>query len=274
MPTTNDAPPLSVVEPGRVVVVPPSEDPFSQEAWSWVQHPWEQPPGQPTPGLLLLLEEGGYISRKSPLSERDLPTWEDIFPVISHSSKLLQALLASVGNSEFYYRTILYEALQGGFRDPILLQGLLWHAPHGEMRHDPEGLHKLSHWAAEIQKLLSAGVLNAESWSPGGESCLVSLSPATSMPGKEIPTHSLRERPAPPSSPEDLGNELNFLATLASRLEQQVDELERRHLGSTAEPGGPVSPSLTLQENGGDLEELRRVLEKFLSKNPDLLDSE
>jgi hypothetical protein len=269
----DDAAPLSVVEPGRVVVVPPSGDPSSQEAWSWVQHPWEQPPGQPTPGLLLLLEEGGYISRKSPLSEGDLPTWEDIFPVISHSSKLLQALLASVGNSEFYYRTILYEALKGGFRDPRMLQGLLWHAPHGEMRHDPEGLHKLSHWAAEIQKLLSAEALNAENWSPGGESCLAGPSAAASTAGTETPMHGLRERPVTPSSPEDVGNELNFLASLASQLEQQVDELERQHLFSTDEHGGSVSHSLTPQKNGGDLEELRRAFEKFLSKNPNLLDS-
>lgn len=266
--------PLSLMGPGRVVAVPPSGDPASQEAWCWLQQPWEQPPGHPTPGLLLLLEEGGYISRKSPLSEGDLPTWEDIFPLISHSSLLLQALLASAANSEFYYRTILYEALQAGFRDPRMLQGLLWHAPHGEMRQDPEGLHKLSHWAAEIQKLLSAGALNAESWSPGGESCLAAPPHAASTPGTETPAPSLRERPATPSSPEDVGNELNFLATLASRLEQQVDELERQHLSSTAEPGGRVSSTLTPQNNGGDLEELRRVLEKFLSKNPDLLDSE
>ena len=257
--------PLSVLGPGRVVAVPPSGDPASQEDWCWLQHPWEQPPGQPTPGLLLLLEEGGYISRKSPIAPGDLPSWEEIFPSISHSSTLLQALLASVANKEFYYRTILHEALQAGFRDPRMLQGLLWHAPHGEMRQDPEGLHKLSHWAAEIQKLLSAGALNAESWYPGGESCLA---------GTETPAPGLRERPAPPSSPGDVGNELNFLAALASRLEQQVDELERRHLASTAEPGGNASPSLTPQENGGDLDEVRRVLEKFLSNNPDLLDSE
>ena len=70
-----------------------------------------------------------------------------------------------------------------------------------------------------------------------------------------------------------MGNELNFLATLASQLEQQVDELERQQLFSMAEPGDRGSPSLTPQKNGEDLEELRRVLEKFLSKNPDLLDS-
>ncbi len=254
---------LSVAGPGKIVAVPPSGAPASQEAWCWLQPPWKQPPGHPTPGLLLLLEEGGYISRKSPLSEGDLPTWDDIFPCICHSSRLLQALLASVANSDFYYRTILHEALQAGLKDPRMLQGLLWHAPHGEMRQDPEGLHTLSHWAAEIQKLLSAGALPAESCPPGGESCLTGPPHAASTP---------KGRPAAPSSPADWGNELNFLATLASQLEHQVDELERQHLLSTAEPGDRVSPSLTPQKNGRDFEELRHALEKFLSKNPDLLD--
>jgi hypothetical protein len=254
--------PLSVVGPGRIVTVPPSGDPSSQEAWRWFRHPWEQAPGHPSPGLLLLLEEGGYISRKSLISEKDLPTWDDIFPSICHSSKLLQALLASVANSESYYRTILSEALQGGFRDPRMLQGLLWHAPHGEMRQDPEGLHKLSHWTGEIQKLLSAGVSPVQNCSPGRDSRLPATH-AASTPGGG---------PAAPSSPADVGNELNFLATLASQLEQQVNELERQQGFSLTEPGDRGASGLTPLKNGGDLEELRHVLEKFLSKNPDLLD--
>ena len=114
----DEAAPLSVMGPGRVVAVPPSVDPSSHEDWCWLQPHWGQPPGLPTPGLLLLLEEAGYISRKSPLSDGDLPSWEDIYPFICHSSKLLQALLASVATSELYYRTILYEALRAGLRDP------------------------------------------------------------------------------------------------------------------------------------------------------------
>jgi hypothetical protein len=265
--------PLSVVGPGGVAAVPPSEDPYSLEPWYWLQQPWEQPPGHPTPALLLLLEEGGYISRKGLLSEGDLPTWEDIFPVISHSSKLLQALLAKAATSELYYRTILYEALQAGFCDPRMLQGLLWHSPYGEMRHDPEGLHKLSHWAAEIQKLLSLGALNPERWSPNGEARLTGPHLAVSTPGTETQTPSPSERAATPSAPEALGDELNFLATLASKLEQQVDELERQQVSPTGAPGGRVAPNSTSQENGGDLDELHRALEKFLSKNPDLLGS-
>jgi hypothetical protein len=264
--------PLSVAGPGRVVAVPPSGDPSSQEAWYWLQPPWEHPPGYPTPGLLLLLEEGGYLSRQSPLSEGDLPTWDDIFPAICHSSRLLQALLASVADREFYYRTILQEALGAGFRDPRMLQGLIWHAPQGEMRQDPEGLQKLSHWAAEIQKLLSAGVLTAESCSPGRESCLSGPPQAPAAPGAETHAPDLTGGLAPLPAPAELGDELNFLAAFASQLEQQVDELERQHLALAADPGGRVSPSPPPRENEGDLEELRHVLGKFLSKNPNFLD--
>jgi hypothetical protein len=268
--------PLSVLGPGRLVAVPPSVDPSSQEDWCWVQPPWEQPPGHPTPEVLLLLEEGGYISRKSPISEGDLPTWEEIYPTILHSSKLLKALLASVATSESYYRTILYEALGAGFRDPRMLQGLLWHAPHGEMRHDPEGLHKLAHWAEEIQRLLSADALNAGNGSPSAEPRLAGPLQAAFAPDTDADTLSLREspgNPATPSYPENLRNELNFLATLASKLEQQVDELERQQLSSTVEPEDSVSLSLTPQNNGAESEELRRALEKFLSNHQDLLDS-
>lgn len=266
--------PLSVLGPGSVVAVPPSVDPSSQEDWCWLQPHWGQPPGLPTPGLLLLLEESGYISRKSPRSEGDLPTWDDIYPCICHSSSLLQALLASVASSELYYLTILHEAMRAGFRDPRMLQGLLWHAPQGQMRHDPDGRQQLSHWAAEIERLLSPEAINAERWSPGGESCLTGPRYAAAAPGTETDTPGLRERPGgtvTSSSPEDLQNELNFLATLASELEQQVDQLERQQVSSTAEPGSSVSPSLTPQKNAGELEELRRALEKFLSKNQDLL---
>jgi hypothetical protein len=262
--------PLSVLGPGKVVAVPPSVDPSSQQDWCWLQPPWEQPPGHPTPGILLLLEEGGYISRKSPISEGDLPTWEDIYPFILNSSKLLKALLASVATSESYYRIILYEALGAGFRDPRMLQGLLWHAPHGEMRHDPEGLHKLSQWASEIQRLLSVEALNPENLSPGGKPCLSDPLQAPSAPGTETESP---ENTATLSYPENLISELNFLATLASELEQQVDELERQHLSSTAEPGDRVSLSPTPENNGGESEELRRALEKFLSNNQNLLDS-
>lgn len=281
--------PMSVIGTGKVVVVPPSVDQFSHETWHWLHPPWQQPPRHPTPRLLLLLEEGGYISRKT-MAEEDLPAWEDIYPLICHSNKLLQALLTPVATRELYYRNILDEALQAGFRDPRMLQGLLWHAPHGEAGHDSEGQQKLSQWAAEIQRLLSTEAWSAGSGFSGRESCVSAPPSAASTPGTEAesrPTSPLlRERAetaATPPSSENRWHELNVLEAIALELEQQVDKLERQHLSSEVGSGSSsspslneksASPSLTALENGGDLEQLRRAVQEFLLKNQGLLDSE
>jgi hypothetical protein len=242
---------LSVIGPGSLVPVPPSADPASREAWHWLHPPWERHPWYPFPGLLRLLEEVGYISRRNLLPEEDFPPWEDLYPVICDSPELLQALMTPVATKELYYRTILYEAIRAGFRDPRMLQGLLWHAPHGETRHGLEAGQQLSRWAMEIQGLLSAEVLKP-------------MSKATSP------------------STEKGWNELNLLATLASELEQQVDELERQQLSSEVEPGRSssplqpeknVTPNLTGQKNWEELEELHGALEDLLSKYKDLSDS-
>ena len=206
------------------------------------------------------------------MPEEDLPTWEDLYPVICRSNELLQAVLTPVATREQYYRTILYEALRAGFRDPRMLQGLLWHAPHGETRHGLEAQQQLSQWAMEIKWLVSAEVLSAESGS----------SPAASTPGAGSASPRGKERPrsaAAPPSPENLRDELNSLATLASELEQQVDELEGQQLSPAIEPGRSSSASqheksLTAQKNREELEELRCALEEFLSKHQDRLDSE
>jgi hypothetical protein len=264
----NEDAPLSVIGPGRVVPVPPAKNPASRQAWRWLHPPWRQPPRHPSRGLLLLLKEAGYISRRSPMPGEDLPTWEDLYPVICRSNELLQTVLTPVAATDLYYRSILYEALRAGFRDPRMLQGLLWHAPHGETRLGLEAQQQLSQWAREIQWLLSAEVLSAESGS----------SHAASPPGAGPAAPRGPERPrcatAPPS-PENVRDELSLLATLASELEQQVHELEEQQLSAAIEPGGSsfpsqheksASPSLAAQQNREELEELRCALEAILAK--------
>jgi hypothetical protein len=243
--------PMSLLGPGRVVAVPPSIDPSSREVWRWVQSPLQQPPGYPTSGLLFLLEEGGYISRRTPISEGDLPSWEDIYPIISRSNELVQALLVSVATSDVYYQTILQQALRAGFRDLKILQGLLWYAPHGEMWRDPEGLQKLSHWTTEIQRFLSSEALNVESGLLGATHP-ADPPPSASASCTETGSLHFREKPrilTTPSPPENSANEFNFLASLASEVEQLVAELERQYLASTVDPQGSASPSLIPQKN-------------------------
>ncbi|MCK9377751.1 MAG: hypothetical protein M0P73_16590 [Syntrophobacterales bacterium] len=253
--------PLSVLGPGRMIPVPPSPDPASRETWRWLNPPWQQPPRHPSSGLLLLLEEVGAISRRNPTFDAGLPTWEHLYPNICRSQELLHAIMTPVATRELYYQTILYEALRAGFRDLGILLGLLWHAPHGATRPGLEGQQQLTQWAQEIQWLLSA-----ESGSPP----LAPVTGTASFPLWEKPAGA-----APAANPENLWGELDFLAGLTEELEKRVEDLERQQLAADSEPQSGSAPpqperastSLTLRKSREELEELRRALEAFLSKD-------
>jgi hypothetical protein len=246
--------PLSVLGPGSLVPVPPSSDPSSQITWHWLALPWEQPPGQPSPELLILLEDCGFISRKNLAAVEDLPSWKEIYPRICHSEKLLQALLAPEEESRLYYRKILYEAMQAGFQDLGLLLGLLWHAPHSEIRHDPEGREQLSLWAESLQELLA------------------------DEPSSHITETEVLESAAASSPPADLMAELQVLAAQTLELEQQLEQLE--DLRASQERGAEDGSAPSSEANAGpqgsqqELAELRRAVEDFLAGMKDLPDPE
>ena len=237
--------PLSVLGPGSLVPVPPSSVSSGQMAWEWLTLPWEQPPGQPSPELLILLEDCGFISRKSGNAVEDLPSWKEIYPRISHSEKLLQALLAPEEESSLYYRKILYEAIQAGFTDLELLLGLLWHAPHSEIRHDPEGREQLALWAESLQELLA---------------------PETG----ETTTAGIPESEAESSSPEDMLTELKVLAAQTLELEQHLEHLEE--LEASQEMDSADSPNPLDKQK--EFAELRRAVEDFLAGVKNLPDPE
>jgi hypothetical protein len=130
---------------------------------------------------------------------------------------LLQALLAPEEESRLYYRKILYEAMQAGFTDLELLLGLLWYAPHSEIRLDPDGREQLALWAESLQELLAEA---------SGE---------TNAAGKS-------ESEAASSSPEDVMGELRILAAQTLELEQQLEQLEE--LGALQETGPVDGPGL------------------------------
>jgi len=255
--------PLSVIGPGGIAPVPPATELSSRDPWRWEQPPWEQPPWEPSPGLLLLLQETGYIYRRSAAAAEGWPAWEELYPAVCRSQALLQAVFTPVASREQYYRAIIYEALRAGFRDPRTLLGLIWHAPHGETWQSPEARERLSHWAREIQQLLTTQLLNGDNFpyaaaAPASEKALQSSA---------VDTH---------------WNELRYLAQLAAELEHQVEELERQQLSSEVAPGRaspPLqavpgsSPSRSAEEQQGEIEELRATLEEVLSKYQELLNS-
>jgi hypothetical protein len=232
--------PLSILGPGHSVMVPPSADPASQVLWHWLAPPWEQPPGEPSPELLILLEDCGFISRKSLISVEELPTWKEIYPLIRHAEGLLQALLAPEESSAWYYRKILQEALQAGFQDLHLLLGLLWHAPHSELRLDPGGRGQLAQWAEKLEGLLSKEPLDVTGDTP-----------------------EYGEGVAAPPPHEGLLSELDILAAQTRDLEQQLEKLEDlRAAGETREEGGPHSEA---EDSLEELEDLRQSVEDFLA---------
>ncbi len=233
--------PLTVIGPGDLVTVPPAVDPYSQEAWEWLAPPWEQSPAEPSPELLILLEDCGFVARKTPAVVEDLPTWKEIYPLISHSEKLLQALLAPEEESHLYYRKILQEALEAGFRDLRLLLSLLWHAPHSELRHEADGREQLAQWAERLEELLSR-----EAAAPNGG----------------IPEDA--GEAAADASGEAIMTELQVLAAQTMVLEHQLEQL-----GGQPTPG-ETGDDLELQDNLQELEDLRQAVEDFLkgAKNP------
>lgn len=133
---------IQVYGEGGRVPLPPSLVPGAQETSRWLVPPWEKPPAPPTPRLVEFLKGHFPSAEPEKLQEPDLPEWEEIFAHISPQPRLMQTLLTPVANSEEYYRMLLGEARHSGLQDERLLLGLLWHAPLGAGRHDPNALQR------------------------------------------------------------------------------------------------------------------------------------
>ncbi|MGQ9689340.1 MAG: hypothetical protein ACUVXF_11225 [Desulfobaccales bacterium] len=239
--------PLAMLGPGAVVMVPPTPDRDVQDSWTWLSPPWEQPVGPPPPELLIIFEECGFLSRKAIPAPEDLPTWNTIFPALSKVERLLYALLAPEEDREQYYRKILQEALRAGFRESKFLLGLLWHAPHGEARSAIGTRQFLSRWQEEIDQLLAVAASRFPFAGPGkddsGTPALDSLS----------------------SLPAALRQEFEAWEAQTAALEEQLRRLE----GPTGAPdlttGGTPGSFGRDKPYPGELEDLRRAVEEFLT---------
>jgi hypothetical protein len=128
------APQVMIYGEGGMVLVPPSMEPQAREPWRWVSPPWETPPQPPKPAVWQFLKEHVPAGTVEP----EVPSWGAIYQVIAKHSTLLKALLVPTKSQDAYYQGILRSALQSGFQEPAFLLGLLWHAPHGEARHNPD----------------------------------------------------------------------------------------------------------------------------------------
>jgi hypothetical protein len=128
------APQVLIYGEGGLVLAPPSLEPQAREPWRWLQPPWETPPLPPKPAVWQFLKE--YIP--AALVKPEVQSWAEIYQMIAPHGSLLKALLVPPTSQVAYYQGLINTALGLGFKDPGLLFGLLWHAPHGEGRNDPE----------------------------------------------------------------------------------------------------------------------------------------
>ena len=129
-------PEISWFGEGHVVPVPPSFDAEMQETWRWVCPPWENPPQCPSQPLSRFLQQ--HLTRETQSRPEVSLSWQEVYCLVSPFEPLLQALSASYPSIWNYYQGILEAAVAAGLTSPEVLLSLLWHAPRGNARQQPE----------------------------------------------------------------------------------------------------------------------------------------
>jgi hypothetical protein len=183
------APQVLIYGEGGLLLVPPSLEPQAREPWRWLQPPWESPPRPPKPAVWQFLKE--YIPAAMVNSE--VQSWAEIYRMIAPHGSLLKALLVPPTSQDEYYQGITHTARGLGFKDPALLFSLLWHAPHGEARHNPEKRNYLQALVATARDRQEGGAsvpglparMDGGAWPDKPASHLSTASPAT-QPTKDV----------------------------------------------------------------------------------------
>jgi hypothetical protein len=147
------APQVLIYGEGGLVLAPPSLEPQGREPWRWLRPPWEAPPLPPKPAVWQFLKE--YIP--AAMVTPEVQSWGEIYQMIAPHGSMLKALLVPPTSQAAYYQEIVNTALGLGFKNPALLLGLLWHAPHGEARQNPEKREYLQGFIAKAQDRQAGG---------------------------------------------------------------------------------------------------------------------
>jgi hypothetical protein len=186
---------IKVFGEGDLALAPPSLEPRAQSNWRWLRPPWDSAPGPPPPILKKIIKVA------APDQDACLPApvilaWEKIYPAIAPFPVILQALMSPALSRESYYQRLLETARAQGLQDPQLLLGLLWHAPLGDAREQPQG------WKY-LQQLLNRGRLGEQLNATGGNSRSPVMGPQIQAPPEE-PVRSIDPRPSAPMVGESL----------------------------------------------------------------------
>ena len=183
------APQVLIYGEGGLVLVPPSLEPQAREPWRWLRPPWEAPPLPPKPAVWQFLKE--YIP--AAMVKPEVQSWAEIYRMIAPHGSLLKALLVPPTSQDEYYQGIINTALGLGFKDPAVLFGLLWHAPHGEARQNPEKRDYLQELVAKARDRQEGGAsvpglparMDGGAWPDKPAGHLETASPAT-QPTKDV----------------------------------------------------------------------------------------
>lgn len=197
---------ITVYGEGGWVLAPPSSESPGEEPWRWLTPPWAAPPGHPPPALWQFIKQ--HLSETEiavTKPEPTIPSWEEVYRLVSPCATILQALLAPADSPEEYYEDLLQAALGVGLKDPSLLLGLLWHAPHGD------ALQRAERW--EYLLNLVTTVLQEH---PEPEAPTRPLTEPPTILGDQVVIERFRY--------EALLLELRQLATRAAELEQKLAE--------------------------------------------------
>ena len=199
------APQVLIYGEGGLLLAPPSLEPQAREPWRWLRPPWETPPLPPKPAVWHFLKE--HIP--AALVKPEVQSWEEIYRMIAPYGAMLKALLMPPTSQDAYYQGIITTALGLGFKDPALLFGLLWHAPHGEARQNPEKRDYLQALAATARDRQTGGAplpglparIPGGAWPDKPAISLQTASPAT-QPAQEVLDMLSGSGPADPGRDE------------------------------------------------------------------------
>lgn len=141
---------------GAVTLLPPSLDPFTQERWQWRNPPWDSAPS-PLPLAILhyLHSLQGPAAAGPDLEGQPRLSWQELYCLISPFEVVLRAFSHRAASSDDYYENLFRAALETGLTDSDLLLSLLWHAPLGDARQQPERWAKLQQLVRKVRLLES-----------------------------------------------------------------------------------------------------------------------
>lgn len=269
---------IKVYGEGGLALAPPTTAPEFQAPWQWCASPWETWPDPPGPAIWDLLRESqAFGERPDPASVTELSSWEEIYRRIASFGEIVHALVAPAASYDQYYARLLNTALEYGLNDPTLVLGLLWHAPRGDLKDNPQRwphLQSLASTASFWQPDESA-TQEADA-SKGGDEALGNPTPSEMFSFLEKRVILERGRY------EAMISEMSEMASKAADLERRLADQEERlkappsvapapepQLGAEAAAAetGPAWRELASDRSANGMQAIFR---EFLAQNPDL----